>query len=180
MSTPEYSNKKLKIVNLFAGPGAGKSTTAAGLFYLMKIEGFSVELITEYAKEKVYEGHFGTLSDQIYIFGKQQRRAKKLIGHVEYAITDSPLMLSTLYNKDLSDSFEDLVYETYSSYENINFFINRCKPYVKIGREQDESEAIALDNKLIRLLSNWAIDYEKIDGLSTAPQTILDHIKGIR
>jgi len=26
----------MKVINLFAGPGAGKSTTAAGLFYYMK------------------------------------------------------------------------------------------------------------------------------------------------
>jgi len=143
---------KLKMINLWAGPGAGKSTTAAGLFFLMKSAGYKVELITEYAKEKVYDGHFGTLSDQIYIFGKQQRRAKRLVGQVEYAITDSPLLLSTLYNKDLSSSFDTLVKEEFDTYNNLNFFINRVKPYVNVGREQTRDEAVELDTSLKGLL----------------------------
>jgi hypothetical protein len=44
----------MKVINLWAGPGAGKSTTAAGLF-LMKLTGRRVELVTEYAKEVVYD-----------------------------------------------------------------------------------------------------------------------------
>ena len=168
---------KLRMINLWSGPGAGKSTTAAGLFFLMKSAGFSVELITEYAKEKVYEGHFGTLSDQIYIFGKQQRRAKRLVGQVDYAITDSPLLLSTLYNKDLSQTFNNLVKETFDSYHNINFFIDRCKPYVNIGREQDESEAIQLDIDLANILHKYQIKLTHVKGNHNAPAVIFDCIR---
>ena len=47
---------KLKmIINIFGGPGVGKSTVAADLFVIMKKEGYSVELVTEYAKELTYE-----------------------------------------------------------------------------------------------------------------------------
>lgn len=172
-----FKNKKLKIINLYAGPGAGKSTTAAGLFFLMKSAGESVELITEYAKEKVYDGFLGCLEDQIYIFGKQQRRAKRLVGSVEYAITDSPLLLSVLYNKDLSHNFESLVKETYYSYTNLDFFINRVKPYIKIGRHQEEYQAISLDIKLRKLLLKEKIELKYTDGDSDAPQKIYDMIK---
>jgi len=41
---------KTKVINLFAGPGAGKSTTAAGLFAEMKRANVDVELVTEYVK----------------------------------------------------------------------------------------------------------------------------------
>lgn len=41
----------LKVISLWAGPGAGKSTTAAALFNLMKRERFEVELVTEVAKD---------------------------------------------------------------------------------------------------------------------------------
>jgi len=156
------------------------STTAAGLFFEMKSAGESVELITEYAKEKVYEGHFGTLSDQIYIFGKQQRRAKRLVGHAEYAITDSPLLLSILYNKDESNTFNTLVKNTFDEYVNYNFFINRTKPYVNIGRNQNEKEAKGLDRELRRLLYYSNIITTDVDGDKNAPEYIYNIIKGIK
>lgn len=45
-----------KIINLFGGPGVGKSTIASGLFYYMKIAGYNVEAPQEWCKQKVYEG----------------------------------------------------------------------------------------------------------------------------
>ena len=53
----------MKVINLFAGPGTGKSTTAAGLFYKMKSKGYMVELVTEFAKDLVYQESFFRLKD---------------------------------------------------------------------------------------------------------------------
>jgi len=39
------------IVDFFAGPGAGKSTTAADVFAKLKWRGVNAELIGEYAKD---------------------------------------------------------------------------------------------------------------------------------
>ncbi len=63
--------KSALIVNLFGGPGAGKSTMAAGLFSELKWRGINCELATEYAKEKVWEESYAIFENQIYIFGKQ-------------------------------------------------------------------------------------------------------------
>lgn len=164
---------ELKVINLYAGPGAGKSTTAAGIFFMMKTLGHKVELVTEYVKDKVYEGHFGCLEDQIYIFGKQQRKLKRLEGQVEYAVTDSPLMLSILYNKDLSETFNTLVLETYHKYQNINFYINRTKAYSNVGRTQSEQEAIELDRLLSNILINYNIQTKTVDGDIHAPKNII-------
>ena len=41
------------VVNLIGGPGSGKSTTAAGLFYNLKKLGINCEMALEYAKDKV-------------------------------------------------------------------------------------------------------------------------------
>jgi hypothetical protein len=166
----------MKVINLFAGPGAGKSTTAAGLFYKMKREGLAVELVTEYAKDKVYEGHLGCLEDQIYIFGKQQRRLSRLVGHVEYAVTDSPLLLSVLYNKTESKSFLDLVKEVFNKYDNRNFFIVRDKEYQQIGRTQTEIEARELDEKMKTILFHNSIRTEAILGNGWAVDNIYDYI----
>ena len=43
------------VVNLFGVPGAGKSTGAAYIFSRLKMEGVNCELVTEFAKDKVWE-----------------------------------------------------------------------------------------------------------------------------
>ena len=43
------------VVNLFGAPGAGKSTGAAYIFSQLKMAGINAELVTEFAKDKVWE-----------------------------------------------------------------------------------------------------------------------------
>ena len=43
------------VVNLFCAPCAGKSIGAAYIFAMLKMYGYNVELIQEFAKDKVYE-----------------------------------------------------------------------------------------------------------------------------
>lgn len=42
---------KQKVINLYGGPGTGKSTTAAMLFAKMKLAGFNCEYVPEFAKD---------------------------------------------------------------------------------------------------------------------------------
>ena len=44
------------VVNLFGAPGAGKSTGASYVFSQLKMMGVNAELVTEFAKDKVWEG----------------------------------------------------------------------------------------------------------------------------
>jgi len=88
----------MKLINLWGGPGTGKSTTAAGLFSLMKLKGYDVELVPEYAKDLTWEGHHNKLADQNYVFAKQHRRIARLVEHdLDYVITDSPLLFTIYY-----------------------------------------------------------------------------------
>ncbi len=43
------------VINMFAGPGAGKSTLAAGTFFRLKCLGVNAEIAPEYAKDLVWE-----------------------------------------------------------------------------------------------------------------------------
>jgi len=81
---------KLKVISLWAGPGAGKSTTAAALFAHMKQLRHSVELVTEYAKDLTYEQHWKRLADQLVMLAEQNYRQAKCEGQAEYIVTDSP------------------------------------------------------------------------------------------
>ena len=145
-----------KVINLYAGPGAGKSTTAAGLFYKMKMDLMSVELVSEYAKQLTWDGRHSILeSDQLYVLAKQHRKMVILKDKVDYIITDSPILFSLIYaSKEYPEEvFGDLVWHLYNQYENINIFLPRTKPYVTVGRNQTEEQAKEIDLRV----------YEKFD-----------------
>src|SRR4051812_46140966 len=88
-----------KVINLFGGSGLGKSTTAAGLFYEMKLRGIHCELIREYVKQWAWDGTKIGPMDQVYIFGKQAEAESRIYGKVDIAVTDSPLLLSPIYEQ---------------------------------------------------------------------------------
>lgn len=165
----------MKVVNLWAGPGAGKSTTAAGLFYLMKVRGHNVELVTEYAKDMTWEGRHNILDDQVYIAAKQNRRLLRLTDHdMELAITDSPLLLGLTYAPPgyLYGTLEPLLMELWRQYDNINYLIKRTTPYDPVGRNQDASGADEIDQQLVRYLTTRKLDYTEIDANTDAIEKI--------
>jgi len=172
-----------KIINLFGGPGCGKSTTAAGLFYEMKKMRLEVELVTEYAKDMVWEGRYNILDDQIYIYAKQHRRIARLVGHgVEWVITDSPIPLGLVYLRDgvLSTSFHKLVMEVFNTYDNHNFLLQRNFEYNPIGRNQkDIEEARRYDDKVMSILDASCVRFENILGGELAVPVIIEKL-GIR
>lgn len=86
------------ILNLFSGPGAGKSTMAADIFAKLKRAGVNSELASEYAKDKVWEKSLSILENQIYVFGKQHHRLFRLKSQVDVIVTDSPILLSAIYD----------------------------------------------------------------------------------
>jgi tRNA uridine 5-carbamoylmethylation protein Kti12 len=168
----------MKVINLFAGPGAGKSTTAAGLFHEMKCAGYSVELINEYAKDMTWEHRHNVLDDQLYVFTKQHRKQYRLVGQVEWVITDSPLLLCLYYQpKDYPKSFSQLVLDMWNKYENYNFFLKRLKPYVEVGRNQTELEAREIDVDLAKLLADNNQEFSLVPGDKRAISLIMDFVK---
>jgi nicotinamide riboside kinase len=170
--------KDLTVINLLGGPGSGKSTLAAGIYYELKRQHCKVELVTEFVKDRIYEGHLGCVEDQIYIFGQQQRRISRLVGNVDIAVTDSPIILSCLYSKIQSKPFEALVHEVFSQYNNINFLLERQSiPYTTDGRLQDLDEAIELDKRLMVLLSSLGIGYYKLNAGDGSVKEVMKCLK---
>jgi adenylate kinase family enzyme len=151
-----------KVINLFGAPCAGKSTHRAKIFAEMKIRGYSVEEVTEYAKDAVWEQRDFLLDDQLYILAKQNRRLKRLLGKVDYIITDSPLLLSIIYaNKQISynKSLKNLTLEIFNHYNNINFFLNRTHSYQSSGRVHTDIESKQISNEIQDLLKLNNVNY---------------------
>lgn len=158
--------KKTIVVNLFAGPGAGKSTGMAGLFYKLKLAGVDVEMVTEYAKDKVWENNKKAFKCQSLLTGKQIYRISRCYGKVDVIVTDSPICLGAIYDSDNSKGFEQHVVDQFRKFSDngINFFINRVKPYNPNGRLQTEEESIAIDKELLEFMKKHNIQYTTIDG----------------
>jgi len=167
-----------KIVNLLGSCGSGKSTLAAGIFYNMKMKHLKVELVTEIAKDFCYEGRHNAMACQPYIFGKQLMRMERVLGQVDYLITDSPIFLSCIYNnrEKYPTSFETSAVDIFKSMNNYNYYIKRVKPYIKLGRNQSQEEADALDVKIREYLKDWDIQFTELDGDEKAAGLIVEDI----
>ena len=158
--------EKTIVVNLIGSPGTGKSTIASELFAKMKWEGFDVELVSEYAKELVWEQRHETFKNELYLFAKQHHRLFRLKGKVKFIITDRPLILSLFYNGkygDGSENFRNLVLEEVNKFDNINIFLHRTKPYIAKGRNQTEEESIEFAKEMLELVRNYGGEFIELD-----------------
>ena len=135
---------KPDIVNFYGGPGAGKSRAAYKLTALFKENGISTEFIGEYAKDMTWQSSFKVLSNQMYVFGKQQHKIWRVADQVDAVVTDGALLNSLIYGTT-SYIFKALVLEEYNKFNNINIYIRRAHPYEQAGRAQNEEEAKMVD-----------------------------------
>ena len=172
--------KKTILINLFGGPGISKSTTATGVFSILKMHDIDCEYVPEFAKDLVWEDRLKSLKNQIYIFSKQYHRLWRLNGVVDIIITDSPLLFTLVYDNDSkADSFKNMVKEVHSSFDNLNFLLTRCKKYNPNGRYQTEDEAKEVDKKIVGMLDQNGIMYNKVTGTHNAVNIISKHILDI-
>ena len=171
------------LVNLYGGPGSGKSTGAAYIFSKLKMAGVNAELVTEFAKDKVWEESKAVFENQAYIFGKQYFRISRCANKVDVVVTDSPLLLSIIYNKDevLGESFNNVVANVADSFASLDYIIKRVKPYNPIGRFQTESESNEITDEIKRLLERQSIVYAEVpgntEGYDEIVETVLEVLK---
>lgn len=166
------------LINLFGGPGTGKSTGAAYIFSQLKMAGVNAELVTEFAKDKVWEGNKEVFKNQAYIFGKQYFKISRCADKVDVIITDSPLLLSIIYNDNpiLGDSFNETVKNVFSSFNSMNYILSREKEYNPVGRNQTEDEAKEVDIQVKELLDSEKIAYELVGGNELGYDYIVDRV----
>lgn len=156
---------------MLGGSGIGKSTIAAGLYHEMKLQGINVELVREYVKNWAWDGKKVGKYDQIYIFGKQSRSEYMLYGKVDYIITDSPILLSPVYEKYYNDG-ESMIEEAAIKFlkkaekngvQHINFLLERKKQFNPEGRYETEEQAKQVDLEVRKFIINYDIDYKLIN-----------------
>lgn len=170
-----------KIINIAGAPGAGKSTTAAGLFHLMKLKKFNVELVTEWIKGGVWEERFNLFNDQLYITAKQNRQLHRLIGKVDYIISDSPLFLGAIYAPfNYHNAYKTFLMELYHSYDNTSYFLNRVKSYNPAGRSQTELQSNEIGYQIKSFMNDEKIKFKELNGDEKASELILEDILNMK
>jgi hypothetical protein len=140
--------------------------------------GINCELVTEFAKDKVWEKNNEALSNQIYIFAKQYYRITRCAEQVDVIVTDSPLALSPYYNKDLDidKPLKELVLAISNKYDNVNYFLRRVKKYNPVGRLQTENESNEYSIRIKDMLKANNISFKEVDGDLMSADVIIQDI----
>lgn len=154
----------MQVINVIAGPGAGKSTLASGLYHRAKCRGWNVELVTEVAKDLVWEGRDIALANQAYVFGRQVQRLERLKGRVDLVITDSPILLSAIYApENYPEEWESVVVKLWKGYNNVVAFLERGPWFDDRGRVHNLEASLEVDRKIAVLLAKHDITYTQVD-----------------
>lgn len=175
--------RKTVVINLYAGPGAGKTTTATKLFGLLKSNYINCELIHEFVKEWVWEGKNILDTDQVLILANQHRKERLLYNKVDYIITDSPMWLVAIYEKELSNppyiamTIIEKFVKSSKDVEHVHVFLNRGFKYDISGRLQTEEEALLLDNKIKNFLTYHNIPFIEVDVKNKCENEIANMLK---
>lgn len=171
-----------KIICLYGGPGSGKSTTCAGLFYYFKRSGLSCEMNREYVKPWIWEGRSILEGDQPYFFAKSSRNERVLMkAGLDVIVTDSPLLLTHYYGlkydpQERANCTSLVMLKHHHDickglgYSIDHYFIRRTKQYDVRGRLETEEQARKVDDELRSLLDGLQIAWEEVAGEDAAEE----------
>ena len=126
----------IRRINLWGGPSAGKSRTAARLFSDLKdwksnsASALEVELVREYVKDWAWTGRSIEGWDQLHIFSEQLRREETLLRNgVDVIVTDCPIGLNAFYAQHNKLSFANdlmaMAWKYEQQYPSINILLAR-------------------------------------------------------
>jgi hypothetical protein len=158
--------KNTYVVNLIGGPCCGKTTMCALLFAQLKLRGYIIEYVQEYAKHLVWTKDYDTLNNQYHVTRTQYRLFKQINGNVDIIITDGTLLHGLYYNQynpnntSNVDKTEELIINCYNEFKNINIFLDRGSfKYEQEGRIETEEQSLKIDVILKELLNKFNIPY---------------------
>jgi deoxyadenosine/deoxycytidine kinase len=163
-----------KIINLFGGPGIGKSSIAAGLTYKLKKQHITCDNPYEFPKLLAWDENHSAIRDQLFVLANQHRGIVKSYGKVDYIILDSPILLSLTYKSFYKsneypatlygESFDNMVLDIYNRYDNINIVLKRSEgKHNNSERYQNLEESIQLDTVIEDSLKNNDLPYHTVN-----------------
>lgn len=155
-------------INLWGGPGCGKTAVASGIFNYLITKNYNIELVSEYIKTWAYEKKQTKSYDQLYIFAKQLRTEDLFLRNgVDHIVTDSPIPMQIFYAKKYNfacwKELLNIAKDFDSKTKSINIFLDRTGiQYKTNGRFENESEAREADREIYNFLTQFAESHEVI------------------
>ena len=158
---------KAIVVNIIGGPGSGKTIISSDIFSKLKRNYITSDISSEYIKRKLREQALKVIQSQIYIFGKQQFQLFTMKDDVKVIVTDSPILLSAIYDKTRCPFLKGLILKEYHTYDNMMYFLERDEKavYETEGRYQDLKGAKIVDRRVKKFLKDNDIKYKTVKGL---------------
>lgn len=153
------------VLNLFGGPGIGKTTAAAKIFVELKMLGLEAANPEEHAKLAIWKGRPDLLDQQLVILGQSWETLHALSDKVDVVVMDSPLMLCSVYAGDREAlHFHKTVADFHKRMPRINIMLERPDglSYSQRGRREDQSTASAIDTKVKMALDAHGEPYSQV------------------
>lgn len=168
-SDKSHCRRYTVVVNLFGGPGCGKTTLAHELTAALSRRGLICEYAPEYAKDLTWDAASDdeetafaarsalgpSIAQQRAVHDEQMRRIDRPYGSVDVVVTDSPAIISWAYtdgNEDGIEEFREYMLREFMSHRNLNLLVSREVPYEQIGRNEDEETARRKDGIMLDIL----------------------------
>ena len=169
-----------KLINLFGGPGIGKSSIANGITYKLKKKHISCNNPYEFPKRLAWDKNINCIQDQLYVFANQHRGIAECYGKVDYIVIDSPILFSKIYHTYYSSDypaefyrqpFHDLVIDLHKQYDNINILLKRTEESVHNNEErfQTHNQALDIDKLCKKILDENGFPYYEVQ---VGPKTV--------
>jgi 2-phosphoglycerate kinase len=163
-----------KIINLFGGPGIGKSSIASGITYKLKSKHINCDNPYEFPKLLAWDENNSAIRDKLYVLANQHRGIVKSYGKVDYIILDSPILLSLVYKNYYrsneypatlyGDSFDKMVLDIHNQYDTLNIVLKRGNgKHNDKERYQSLEESIELDNLITSTLQVNNIPFIEVE-----------------
>lgn len=172
-------------VNLFGGPGVGKSTMALWLTCELRKANVDTEYVDEWIKRLAYQKAEINGWMQRHVFNNQLEKEEFFLRHgVSTVVTDSPLLMQLAYmdtdqgRRFIPGCLSDIKLFD-EEYKSINIFLERGNlPYKSLGRWQTYEEAKEMakemDKKVKGLMEEHLNDFYEFD--TTDQKGILDEV----
>lgn len=179
-----FPGRKTVFINLYGPPSAGKSGVAAEVYALLRKRKVSAELVREYAKYLKYAGREAQLrNEQLYLLAKQNHSQEVVNGKVDFAVTDSPLLLCSFYatynGMDYAPSFHRFVLDLSARYHAVNFFLHPGPgtPFEVENRIHTERQAVEIEQKMLQFLRELQIPFAALTVGPDAGRRIVAHLE---